>query len=89
MGTIFADHPTAQVFFLLCVIFFLGCIECFVFKHRKSAYVTWGFWLFCVAGVISSPLTPIRICLGISVLVSGLVILWLFDRSKKPTSDGK
>ena len=83
MDAILAIHPTAQAFLLIGAIFMIGCIECFMFRYPKAAYVTWLFSLLCATGVIINPPTIIRIVIGTSVFVSGTILMYLFDRSRR------
>jgi hypothetical protein len=67
----------------LTMIFLFGYLEGAVFKLPASACGTWFTGLMALTAWIVFPLTTFRICMGVIVFVSGVILMIIYYRSTK------
>ena len=78
MNSLSDYQSTAFRVLLLIAIFLFGYLEGAVFKRRDWACATWFTGLAALTAWIVYPLTTLRICFGVIVLVFGVILMTIY-----------
>ena len=82
MWALSAEHSNSLVISvgLFALIFLIGWFEGWALQSRELPKYTWGLGLVGLVILIGFPLTPLRIVLALTILISGVLAIRWYER---------